>query len=111
MKLFEFLLPTHTNAGRSYEQARKKWEQAAVTLCGGITVMPTAHGRWRGPDGRDYNEAMVPYRVATVDALKDILLANAMEMFPDQLSIFVATLGEALIRDRHVVLPVDQEVI
>lgn len=100
MKLYQFTLPTHTNAGLSYELARKRWEQHAIAAAGGITRAPGfAEGVWRD-QGREYKETVALYTVACEVSTFKLLLAHAFECFPDQLAIFTVELGEAYVNER-----------
>lgn len=93
MQLFEFLIPTHMNNGRSYEQARKAFEAACVLEAGGVSILPIIDGRWNGPDGRHYKETMVPYRVGCDGSIADKLISKALALFDDQISIAVSIIG------------------
>ena len=100
MRLYEFTIPTHDNAGRSYEQARKRWEAHAIAAAGGLTIQPGfAQGVWVD-DGKEYRDQVTQYRVACEESTFKLLLAHAFECFPDQLAIFTADLGEATIHER-----------
>lgn len=100
MKLYQFTLPTHTNAGLSYELARKRWEAHAIAAAGGITKAPGfSEGVWRS-GGRDYRETVALYTVACEPATFKLLLAHAFDMFPDQLAIFTVELGNANVNER-----------
>jgi hypothetical protein len=100
MRLFQFTLPVHTNAGLSYELARKRFSREAVKLAGGITEPETLHrGVWQG-EGRTYRELVAVYQVACDQETADKLLAVAWDAFPDQEALFVADLGPAVIHTR-----------
>lgn len=103
MKLYQFTLPTHTNAGLSYEGARKRWEAHAIAAAGGITKpQGFSEGVWRD-GGREYKETVALYSVACEPATFKLLLAHAFECFPDQLAIFTVELGSANVNERPLV--------
>lgn len=99
MHLYRFTLPTHTNAGLSYELARKGFSREALTVAGGFTEQPIAQGVWEG-DARTYRETVVSYDVATNEEGSAKLLAAAFRLFPDQEALFVADLGPCAIHSR-----------
>jgi hypothetical protein len=100
LPLFQFLLPTHTNEGRSYEHARKAFKQEALKVAGGYTALAFVEGNWKGPDGRIYPEGMEPIQIGcTVDQCSK--LAEAMfRLFPDQRAISIMAIGEIEIMER-----------
>lgn len=101
MRLYQFTLPCHTNAGLSYAQARKDWEAYALTYAGGFTrPQAFSDGVWKNTEGNTYKDVVIPYHVAC-DRIEFVtLLAHAFHLFPDQEAIFTADLGEATIHPR-----------
>jgi len=99
MRLYQFNLPTHTNAARNTESARKSWSLEALNKAGGYTEQPRARGLWRGED-RDYDEGVIAYQVACLPAVAQELLDAAFLFYPDQEAIFVADLGPVRIVTR-----------
>lgn len=100
MKLYQFNLPTHTNAGLSYEAARKRWERHAIAAAGGLTrAFGFADGVWVDGD-RKYLETIAVYQITCEVSTFKLILAHAFECFPDQLAIFTAELGTATIHSR-----------
>ena len=99
MRHYEFLLPYWHNDPHqtSYSEERSSWWEIALDIAGGVTSLPGVDGSWRDPavNGRTYNETMAPYRVLCSSVAKDYLVAEALRLFPDQISIFVADLGSA----------------
>lgn len=103
MRLYQFTLPVRTNAGLSYELARKRFEAAALKEAGGYTAPQSfKRGVWRGSE-RDYKEEVAEYTVACELPVFKKLLAVAFEQFPDQEAIFTADLGPATIHARPAV--------
>lgn len=100
MNLYQFTLPTHTNAGQSYETQRKAWELAAIAAAGGIT-RPTSfsEGVWIYA-GREYRESVCEYKVACDERTFKQLLDEAFLLFPDQKAIFTVELGTASVNER-----------
>lgn len=98
-RLYQFNLPTHTNAGRSYEHARKSWAAQALALAGGYTALPFARGLYAS-ETQTYDETIAAYQVACDPAVATELLADAFLFFPDQEAFAVFDLGEASIINR-----------
>lgn len=100
MKLYQFNIPTNTNAGLSYELARKSWEKVALEAAGGFTLAPGfSTGVWTG-EARTYRETMAIYTVACEPPVRAILEGAFWRLFPDQEAMFVADLGPAYITSR-----------
>ena len=96
MRLYQFNLPTHTNAGRNTEAARRSWAGEALAKAGGYTELPRARGVFRGVH-QDYDEGVIAYQVACEPDVAQALLADAFLFFPDQEALFVVDLGAAFI--------------
>ena len=98
--LYEIALPTKANDGSDYASALIAWEAKALQRAGGFTRRPDGEGAWAdqaeasGPI-KVYRDTMRPFRVACEQAIMDDLLRDAFKLFPDQLAIFVATIGTA----------------
>lgn len=101
MKLYLFTLPVRTNAGLSYELARKRWADKALKLAGGVTVpLSFKQSVYQGQE-RTYKEEVAEYTVACEPDVFKALLAFAFEQFVDQEAIFTADLGPATIHKRE----------
>lgn len=100
ISLVQFNLPTNTNAGLSYELARKSWELEALKLAGGYTLAPGfSQGVWKG-ESRTYKESVAIYTVACEPRVAAALEDAFWRLFPDQETLFVADLGPASIITR-----------
>ncbi len=101
MNLYEFALPTKANNGDDYSDALKAWEDIALNRCNGFTRMPDVDGFWRdGDDGKVYADRMRGYRIACKPAQMRAMRDDAFRLFPDQVALFVATIGTADIVSR-----------
>lgn len=100
LPLFQFLLPTHTNEGRSYEHARKAFKAEALKIAGGYTSLPFAEGNWKGPDGRIYPEHMEPVQIGCTAEIAAKLVEAMLRIFPDQQAVSIMQLGEIEIVSR-----------
>jgi hypothetical protein len=100
MKLFEITLPTTDNAGASLQTAHMLWQAHVMRIAGGYTEYPMSRGVWHDGPGKIYIDQVVPYRVAcTLDQWQEIV-REAFKAFPDQLAIFHAHVGTAVIEER-----------
>lgn len=101
MNLYQFNLPEASNDGLvDYGPARSVWEEAAIDEAGGFTSLGRQMGAWRSDDGAIYREPMHGYLVATTRERMEALTARAFDLFPDQLALFVAEVGQARIFER-----------
>jgi len=95
LKLYQFNLPDATNAGAFYAGERLVWENAALKHAGGFTSLGEQQGAWIDGNGRPQWERMHVYQVAASEEAAGALTEEAFKQFPDQASIFVATIGTA----------------
>lgn len=102
MNLYQIALPERTNDGaRGYVEELERWEMKALILAGGYTYMGEREGAWRDSGTRTvYHETMHWYQVACEPERIQRLTEAALELFPDQLSIFVSQIGEAWVVER-----------
>lgn len=96
MNVYQFALPTKTNAGGSYERQLLIWEELALDR-GGYTVLGDRVGAWRdtNADGKVYRKVMRWYEVALDGAGFRDMVEHAQELFPDQKSFYIASGNEA----------------
>jgi hypothetical protein len=74
LKLWEILIPTHSNEGIEYTlEHHRKWDKKAKEVSGGITFLGSAKGSWECPQGKVFEEKMIPVRIrCTTDEIKRI---------------------------------------
>lgn len=103
MNLYQFLIPTHDNAGNSHEKPRAAFEKAMLEVAGGFTELPQCRGQWKDNHGKIHKDDVIPYNVA-IESMSattiDSLVAKAFELFSDQKAIYYAHIGNAAIIDR-----------
>lgn len=97
--LWEIALPLAMNDGAPYDQAIAKWEAQALQIAGGYTQRPDGIGTWCH-EMRVYTDLMRPYRVACSEEAFGALVDAAFRLFPDQLALFTARIGDATIVNR-----------
>lgn len=101
MQLWEITLPARDNGGTPLHMAHKNFRRFLLETFGGYTEGETARGAWRDPDtGKVYSESVIPYRIACE---AEPSLDEAFRLFPDQLAIFKAKIGDAEIVNRPAV--------
>lgn len=104
MNLYEIKIPLNKNDGTPQSWLVTQWENYLANRFGGFTRGLTESGAWRDPrSGTVQREPVIPYQVATPgDAEFGSLLAReALRIFDDQHSIFVAKTGTAIIVERE----------
>lgn len=93
MRLYEIILPRLNNEGAPMDSAHQAFARKLCVLYGGFTRAPV-QGTWLDDTGKAYQDESFAYRIATDRALGHAILA-AQRLWPDQLAIFWASLGEA----------------
>lgn len=108
MNLYQFLIPTHDNAGNSHEKPRAAFEKAMLEVAGGFTELPQCRGQWKDDHGKVHKDDVIPYNVAIPTSREGTLASERIEglvreafkLFSDQHAIYCACIGEANIHDR-----------
>ena len=64
-ELWEILVPTQTNEGKPFRtRFHRVWDEKVRTISGGLTIMPpVTKGVWVDPEGRVFEERMIPVRI------------------------------------------------
>jgi hypothetical protein len=110
MILYEILLPVQDNSHQDMAAAHELFRAFLVDENGGYTMGRIQTGAWCNELGVVMYDYMVPYRVACDAVAWRKIVASAFDLFPDQLAIFHAKIGEATIEERPappMVLPVN----
>lgn len=93
MNLWEILIPVADNDGNVFSEAHHTaWRNIAIGVAGGLTILPTAEGFWRNPDGVLFREPMTPVRIAA-DSSMVIALAGIAKEFYRQEAIMCYQVG------------------
>lgn len=102
LDVYHFALPTRSNDGAfTYERALTVWEELALDE-GGFTELGERRGVWRDDrTGAAMRDTMRWYEVACSDAAASRLMKAAMNLFPDQVSFYVAKVGTANVVLNH----------
>jgi len=102
LNLYEITLPVADNTGQPTKLVLAQWEQAALRIAGGFTLMSEpVRGAWRDPSGgKVYTDYVRIYRVGCEAPQLEALLGETFDLFPDQLAIFAACVGTAEVRER-----------
>ena len=92
MELWEVLVPKTDNEGKEFSlEFHKEWDNYIKTIAGGLTVMRSAKGMWKG-----YEERMIPVRIACErDELEHIL--SFTKNHYSQEAVFAVKLSEEVI--------------
>ena len=65
MELWEILVPTTWNDGTPIKlKHHKAWDKKVKAITGGLTLMTPAKGQWVSPTGANYDERVIPVRLA-----------------------------------------------
>lgn len=113
MNIYQIAVPAFSNDGLvNYARARGAFQDEALRLAGGFTILGVRVGYWRDlSSGAVYSEPMHWYEVACPDAFTfGLLVEKAFELFPDQLSFYTADVGTATIVERSELAKVLDEV-
>lgn len=73
--LWEILVPKVSNDGKLYTvEHHQQWDAQVRDLAGGITILKTAKGQWKNPNGQLFRDEMIPVRIyCTEQHIDDII--------------------------------------
>lgn len=96
MKLFRFVLPKQDNKGVTMVDAYVQLRRFLLNTVGGWTAQPEVTGAWKDDGGQEFRDTSWVLEVALEDAPTfDRVMSEVRRLWPDQLSFFVAYVGEA----------------
>lgn len=98
MRLYRFFLPLLDNKGGDYSAAIDEFRSLALDVAGGYTDIGLARGAWRDEKtGEVYHDSLALIDVALPNVAQfDVVKARALEIFPDQIALFTADIGESI---------------
>lgn len=97
LKLFEIQVPLKSNLGKEYSKQIYRFEEYLLKHTGGFNQRPWVTGQWMSANGQVYKDMMLPYHIACDEKVMKLILRKAFELFPDQLGLYVAEIGQAFI--------------
>ena len=100
MNLYEIALPIRDNSGRETTKARLNWEAEALLIAGGYSQFAPTTGFWKDDTGKVHRDVCLRYQIACDSVMWRTLVKHAFRLFPDQLAIYHARIGEATIEER-----------
>lgn len=94
MRLYRFTLPMKDNAGVTMTLAYVQFRRFLLNTLGGYTETATVEGAWTDK-GQVYRDKSWTIEAACERDQYAPILEKVRELWPDQLSLFVADVGEA----------------
>jgi hypothetical protein len=94
MHLYRIILPVNDNGGKPCNGAHASFQAYVIDKAGGLTTSAATGAGHTG--ARIQREGVIAYDVACDAQTFDKLVTRAIELFPDQVAIFTATIGTAL---------------
>ena len=63
-KLWEILVPSHSNEGKVYQLTyHREWDDKVRKITGGLTIFKTVKGQWISQEGEILFDRMIPVRI------------------------------------------------
>lgn len=96
-ELWEILVPTQFNDGRPIRvRYHRVWDGKVYDITKGVTILPPAKGKWVNPDGKLFQERMIPVRIAcNEEQIKKII--DMSMVYYDQEAIMAYRVSEKVI--------------
>lgn len=64
MEFWEILVPTTLNCGKPIRtRQHREWDSRIRRISNGLTIMKPAIGQWINPEGKLFQERMIPVRI------------------------------------------------
>jgi len=84
-KLWEILVPTHSNDGLEYTvEYHREWDKKVRNISGGLTIFEKAKGQWLDKSGRLYEENMIPVRIVCNDYNIETIIDETMNHYDQE---------------------------
>lgn len=104
MRLYEIILPVLDNQGQPTREAHAAFRSRLRSLSGGFTYSNVS-GEWTDDQGQVFTDDSIAYRFAEPESRQAStaiphIVSLAARLFPDQLAIFWAQVGDATIWTR-----------
>ena len=61
--LWDIFVPTERNGKPVRTRSHKEWDSRVRRITGGLTVFKPVKGQWLSPDGKLFEERMIPVRI------------------------------------------------
>lgn len=101
-ELWEILVPTIRNDGRPIRtRFHRVWDQKVYSISGGVTIMTPSKGKWVAPNGKLFEERMIPVRIVATREQIEKIVEMSLEYY-DQLAILAYRISnEVILRERE----------
>ena len=67
-ELWEILVPASDNKTQEFTyKHHKEWDTYVKKITGGVTIMKTAKGQWVSPNGKVYDDKIIPCRIVCTE--------------------------------------------
>ena len=84
-KLWEILIPRYSNEVVEYSvEYHHSWDKYVREIAGGVTILRTAKGHWVNPEGRVFQEEMIPVRVYCSEEELDRIIDHTLEYYAQE---------------------------
>lgn len=97
MEMWEILVPTITNEGKSIKtKFHRVWDRKVYSITNGLTILTPTKGKWVSPTGTLFSERMIPVRIAcTREQIIEII--DMTKKYYDQIAILACRISDDVI--------------
>lgn len=96
-ELWEILVPTIRNDGRPIRtRFHRVWDKKVYEITNGLTIMNPSKGKWVSPDGKLFEERMIPVRIVATKAEMSKIVDLTMDYY-DQLAVLAYRISDEVI--------------
>lgn len=96
-QLWEILVPTVRNDGRPIRtRFHRVWDKKVYTITNGLTIMNPSKGKWVSPDGKLFEERMIPVRIVATREEMDRIVDMTIDYY-EQLAVLAYRVSEEVI--------------
>ena len=84
-KLWEILVPKYSNQGIEYDiQYHNGWDKKVRDISGGITILKSAKGQWKNPEGKLFEDKMIPVRIFCSEKIIDKIIGFTLDYYKQE---------------------------
>lgn len=96
IKLWEIMVPCHTNAGKPYRtRHHRQWDEQVLRITNGMTIMKPTIGWWQpGRPEERFRDRMIPVRIACTSKQMDEIIKRTLNHYPDQEAVMAYVISE-----------------
>jgi hypothetical protein len=97
-KVWEIYVPTIRKNGKPIRtRFHRVWDKKVMSVSGGLSIHRPSVGNWISPDGKIYNEKMIPVRIVATNEEILKIIDITLEHYEDEEAVLCYRISEEVI--------------